>query len=696
MEAQAMLSKLFNMTLRLAGAVCAGGAVFVCVFYPALSAAAAGEELVLVEDGVSKAPIIIFADAPQLTRQSADELAHYIEKTSGARPEVLEGRPDPLPDKAIWVGYQPVLEKLFPDQDFDFKHPEEILIAANASHLVIAGRDRWDPDQEPMDVRFAPVTVELQQEYGTHNAVYTFLHDYLGVRWLWPDDIGEDILEQKTVAFEPFSYSYYPQVRARGGIFPWYVLHRVGPGGPDNLTSGGYWLRAQRLQLCEFPSPHGHGFPHGFGEGFNWRDRFYETRPDFFALQPDGSRGGGKMPYPSEGNLKMCQSNPDLAAQWLDDVAARLEENPNQRVFNASPSDGYHSGHCVCENCLAWDHPDAEPRRLVWQGLSQTYLALSDRDVTFANRLARGLKERFPDRDLYVYMLAYGHSCPPPVEAVPEDNVIIGNVSNFLLRSDSINRNSSVGGRPRDYFAQWGQITKLNFWRPNVGAPVGWQWGLPDVPLQRTIKDMQFAAEHNWMGIYVDFVREIWSNQGPMYYLMAQLTWNPHQDGQAILDDYYRRAFGPAAAEMEAYWTYLEKIREECYGTEKPGVSDHDILDFYDAARLDTAQEKLDQARAQAADGPEVYRRRIAFVQAGLDFTRLITGCGRLVREYNRYGASDDIRERARAQIHANWEKLRALRDEHPRAVRWRLFFKGYRADGAPQTPRYAPTLWVP
>ncbi len=85
--------------------------------------------------------MIIFENAPPNTRQAADILAEYIEKISGAEPEVLEGEPDPLPENAVWVGYQPKLEELFPDMDFDFEHPEQIVIAANDSHLVIAGRD---------------------------------------------------------------------------------------------------------------------------------------------------------------------------------------------------------------------------------------------------------------------------------------------------------------------------------------------------------------------------------------------------------------------------------------------------------------------------------------------------------------------------------------------------------------------------
>src|SRR5690606_12435247 len=98
------------------------------------------------KDGVSQAPIIIFKDAPPYTRQAVEELTTYIEKISGAKPKVIEGEPNPVPKQAIWVGLQPRVEKLFPKVDFDFEHPEEILIVSNENHLVIAGRDRWNPD----------------------------------------------------------------------------------------------------------------------------------------------------------------------------------------------------------------------------------------------------------------------------------------------------------------------------------------------------------------------------------------------------------------------------------------------------------------------------------------------------------------------------------------------------------------------
>ena len=304
--------------------------------------------LVLVEDSVSRAPIIVFEDAPPLARRAASELAHYIEKISGARPEIIEGEPDPIPEHGIWVGFQPKVAELFPEIDFIFRQPEEILIAANQNHVVIAGRDRWDPKHlvvEGIDEK----VVGKQQEYGTAGAVYTFLQDYLGVRWLWPGELGEDIVERATIALTPFEYRYHPQIRARGGAFVFSMLSNKGYGRAHD------WARLQRLQLGSLEASGGHAF-------VDWWDRFHQQHPEYFALQPDGTRSG----FPNPRNVKLCQSNPAVWKQWLAGVEEQLEKDPTRTTFNGSPNDGWFSGHCVCENCEAWDHPEGEPRTFHW------------------------------------------------------------------------------------------------------------------------------------------------------------------------------------------------------------------------------------------------------------------------------------------------------------------------------------------
>lgn len=619
------------------------GLVSVCLVMGILSGCgvsqAAGEKLVLVENGEALAPIVVFENAPPKTRRAVGELAEYMELIAGVRPEVIEGRPDPIPENAIWVGHQPVVSELFPGIDFDFNEPEEILIAANENHLVIAGRDKWDPDN--LNVEARSWTIEGKQfEYGTINAVYTFLQDYLDVRWILPGEIGIDVVEQEKIAISPFEYRYSPQITGRSTIFRFSA-----PGDGRGLTHE--WTRFQRLQLDSLSLPGGHAFT-------DWWDRFHESNPEFFALQPDGSRGGGDNPYPAARTVKMCKSNPDLWDQWLDDVEAELERNPNVTVFNASFNDSWRSGFCICEDCREWDVMEAEPRSMSWRGVTQNYVALSDRNVRFANVLARMLKERYPDEDYHVLIMAYGPVRPAPVEAVPEDNVIISSVANFLFR-DPVDRGSTWGTTHREQFESWGKVASNIVWRPNTGSPAGWQQGLPDIPITQTMKDLRFTAENNIIGIFIDTVWEHWATQGPLYYLMAQMAWDPYVDGEKVMDDYYRRGFGKAADDMKSYWRLMENAREDYVEGDMP------YWEVYNDELFEEVDDDLNAAAGAVEGEPEKYLQRIEFFRAGADYTRNMSDSRRLM------GRVEDDPEAAE-RIRANSEEIRRIQQKFPDA----------------------------
>lgn len=636
------------MKWSLAGITCLVG--FAVIGVPMHASAQAIEpwvrsvgKLVLVENGLSRAPIVLFENAPPYIREAAVELADYIEKTSGARPDVIDGEPPTIPAHAIWVGYQPVLNRLFPDVDFAFRHAEEILITANADHLVIAGRDVWDPDH--LVVQYRRTVHGRQQEYGTVNAVYTFVQEGLGVRWLWPGAMGEDVLTRKTIALDPFEYRHHPQIRGRAGILRYSSLSRGG------YNVSGDWTRRQRLQLDSLDAVDGHGFR-------DWWDRFHQTHPEYFALQPDGTRSA----FPSPRTAKLCMSNPAVWQQWLKDVEDQLAKDPGQRVFNAAPNDSWASGFCVCENCRAWDHPDAELRVFRWAGIGQEYPAISDRHVTFANHCARLLKERFPDNDYYVLMNSYGHSRPAPVKARPDDNVIINCVANFLMGKDLRDRGSLRGATYREQFEAWSKVTSNLRWRPNVDSSGGWHQGQPDIALQQAIDDMKYVAERNIIGIYIDSVWEHWGTQGPLYYVMGQLAWNPSRDGNAILNDYYQRGFSPAAHQIKAYWQLLEATREIC-------VADKDKphWETYNEAFFNKAQGLLEAARASVAKEPAMYAERIDFVQDGLEWTRLLMDVRKLVAAMQKRG---QVVPEIDAKLRTNWERMEKVA-KRVNAINW-------------------------
>ena len=603
-------------------------------------------DFVLVSKDTPPAPIFVFKDAPPRTRDAAVTLAEYIEKVSGVRPAVIDGEPDSVPDRAIWVGFQPVVKTLFPSTDFEFRHPEEVLIATNVKHLVIAGRDRWDPAR--LDIETKEGVIEgKQQEYGTVNAVYTFLQEQLGVRWFWPGELGEDVIRRERITIAPMEYRHHPQIRSRGGVFHFSSLGNKGYGRSHE------WTLRQRLQLDSMEIGGGHGFG-------DWWDRYHEQYPEIFALQPDGTRSG----FPNPRTVKLCGSNPQVWELWLDGVAEQLARDPNLTIFNASPNDGWASGHCVCENCSAWDHPDGEPRRFNWHHLNKERPALSDRDVTFANKLGTLLEQKYPGKGYRVLMMSYGHSRPAPVKARPAENVSMSIVANFFGRTHLVDRGSTRDDTYREQFEAWAKIVPSMLWRPNTGSPAGWQQGLPDLSVQQTIRDLKDVAAANCEGIYIDSVWEHWATHGPQYYIMAQLTWNPSADASSLLTDYYQRAFGPAAVPIREYYEALEQARMAF--TEKNGEAGaFSFPRLYTNELLRESQLRLDRAAA-AVPSDSIQARRVAFVQAGLTYTRLTIDNITLM---DRYWKNND--DSVAAQVKANWNTIEKLVSDHPHSINW-------------------------
>lgn len=480
--------------------------------------------------------------------------------------------------------------------------------------------------------------------------IHTFLQDVLGVRYFWPGEHGESVIETDRIEIEPFEYRYHPQIRQRDTVL---LSTRIGA----RMGIGYEWARFQRLQLDSLNTDGGHGFT-------GWHRRFFEDHPEYFALQPDGTRGT----YPSAHNIKICSANPDVWAQWIADVAGQIERDPNRIVFNAAQNDGASSGICVDPACQAWDHPDGQLYIFNWEGLSQENVATSDRDVTFANTLAGMLREKYPDEDFFVQIHAYGPSRPAPLGVVPADNVIISSVANFHQRR---NRGDEAFQGHWDQYGDWAKVAPNLVWRPNVGNDIGLQTGLPAANLGQAVEDFRYVAENNCIGIFIDSIREHWGTQAPYYYLLAHLAWNPWVDVDALMADYYQRAFGPAAGELEAYWEYLEQTRDRAIDSNQP------YWHYYNDEFFATAWGFLDRAAAKLEGAPEGYRARLDFVRSGLDYVELVLDTRRWMIRFEESGLLD---EEARAAVLANWDTVDEWRrNQSPWAANYNNVFRNMR-----------------
>ncbi|HLS27754.1 MAG TPA: DUF4838 domain-containing protein [Opitutales bacterium] len=630
--------------------------------------------VVFVADGQPAATVVLSENPTEGHERAAELLVDSVEQMSGARLPVVSNPRLVKTENRIWIGMRPEVAQHFAETDFDFTKPEELIMVAKEGELVLAGRDET--------VDGAPVHA------GTLLSVLTFLQDRLGVRWLWPGEDGTDFLASKNIAFAPFEYRYHPplthrNLRAVNFANRWRTFlsredRRKAPNKEALIEKhvGGYdamlelmdekdreaqaWFNRQRAG-AHTPRILGDSFnqaargsfpfeaPHSFGE---WYDRFAESHPEWFALQPDGLRVSEQdEPYPRPDRVKLCISNPEVAEQWLKDAEAFFRANPNATVISASPNDGGWQGYCVCEVCKSWDAPDAPilPRELQWRGHREEHRAITDRYVKFWNILARGLKERFPDRDLKIGVWAYCAYEPAPVREVLEDNIIPGYVG---IRNLEVGKNSRE--RIENNVAAWRgwveQGASGMVWRPNT---LKRNAGLPYVYMHRHGDVWNELAKNNIVGFDVDSIHHHWSTQGPQFYVMAQLVWDPTLKVLEILDDYYRRAFGEEAAKyVDAYFAVFEQLYYKVDETHEEwrnprwhfysgvprayrelklaptlgrSMANHAWDDYlwekpeatFTAEEL--AGEYLRRAEAAVAEGPEIYRKRVAFLRTGFE-----------------------------------------------------------------------------
>ncbi|MFQ5808961.1 MAG: DUF4838 domain-containing protein, partial [Armatimonadota bacterium] len=130
----------------------------------------------LVEDGASKAVIVLPQEPSHIEQYAAAELQRYVAKMSGAElPIVAEGEAGR--GYKILVGNTRGLRQAKVQLNADTAGRDGFVLRGNANRLIIAGRN----------------------DLGTLFGVYELLERYLGVRWFMPGDIGEVVPEARTV-----------------------------------------------------------------------------------------------------------------------------------------------------------------------------------------------------------------------------------------------------------------------------------------------------------------------------------------------------------------------------------------------------------------------------------------------------------------------------------------------------------------
>jgi hypothetical protein len=589
--------------------------VAVAILLAAAASAAAAEAgapgLVLVRDGQPACVIVTAASPSRPAATAAAELQTYLKKASGAQVPVKKEDALSADERAgtlIAVGTAQLAAEA--GVRADAFPPEGFVIRTVGRRVFLAGCD--------------DVIRGKDRQNGTYFAAVAFLEDALGVRWLWPGPLGEVVPEARTLTVLPLDRTDAPKLRQRKvrdwlgqtNSDKWLAARKAMPMDDKPLAEmaaqSGAWMRHMRL---------GSSVEHQYGHGFaTWWEQYHEAHPDWFAQQSGGSREWPKS-LGGYDRVKICVSNPAVLDQWVANAVAYFKVHPEGASFSASPNDNAYSGHCMCERCKAWDPPDAPKVELTsvnanGEKVAFEYPALTDRYVRFYNLAAERLAKEAPGKLVGGY--AYGAWKTPPVREKLRENVMIGFVGYGYLTDEA----RTAG---RQSWDGWAKAASHLFLRPNLlhdGC------GYPVIYARRLGEDLRHCGETGMMAADFDSLTHHWAGQGLNYYVLSRLLWNPSADVEAIIDDYCRKGFGPAAPAVRAYFDGLERQTTALAAAVEPGTRGWSkevpeaMLKAFAPQALAPLRVHLDKARQQAAGDARVLER-IEFLAKGLEYARL-------------------------------------------------------------------------
>jgi len=455
------------------------------------------QAVTVVEDGASDFSIYHAPDAPPSVVAAAQDLQQYISEASGAELPILAEGPPPQP--AIILGAAAGL-------DLADVPLEGFRIVTRDGNVHIAGPDTAEGEHTPQG----------GTSNGTRNGVDTFLEQFVGVRWLMPTDVGDDVPEMPTISV--------PETDMMDA--PFFLNRRVPYTQQDTAQVQEWWAR-QKLGYSLYLS-HGHNFARTIPQ------ELFDEHPDWFPMF-DGQR------VPPTGRYKLCLSNQGLIEAFGQAAIRYFDEHPDATSFSLSPSDS--AGWCQCPECEAMYETDPEGN-----------LSVTPAVLNFYNGVAKVVAQKYPEKVLAGYV--YAQYVYPPKEPIQlEPNV-------FLVWAPSMDYGYTLF-RPElqetweSLAQQWTQVTdKLAYY--DLPTSLSNDAGAPCPP---GVEILEFLyprlKQYDMKGVYV-YGQSAWGTGAPTNYLLAKLAWDPDADVPALLDEFMQRAYHEGADEIGEMYAMLD------------------------------------------------------------------------------------------------------------------------------------------
>lgn len=308
----------------------------------------------LVDNGLTDF-VIVTQDNPDATTKTAvTELQTYIEKISGAKIKYVTEKDAKPEDKAIIIG-ETSLENGIVNINRSEIAKDGFMLYSDGKHLFIAGSD----------------------SRGTLYGVYTFLEEYLGVRWFTPE--LEVVPEADDIIID---------ANINRVVEPSFSIRRNDSIGTTDCS------RARSKMNVSFWSE-----ANEYGGALNYvlwdvtldklvPDDLMAEHPDYFATTTEGTKTLDHV----------CLSNPEVLDVAVENARkAILECDRDSKYIHIGQKDNIN--YCHCENC---------------EELYEKYGSVSAPTILFTNAFADALDDEFPDFTFTFY--AYNETDQPPTD----------------------------------------------------------------------------------------------------------------------------------------------------------------------------------------------------------------------------------------------------------------------------------------
>ena len=569
-----------------------------------LASGARGDSFI-VEGGKAKAEIVVAEDPPRMVDLAAKELRLFVMKMTGAKLPVVN-EPGDVRSVKIYVGESKHTDKLgvsaeslkhgafrmdsgdkwlaLVGDDYDYE-PREPMPRSHADSAraqkaweALTGSTWLNPMAHTYKAHHREFGYWQMDQGGSLNAVYDFLRS-LGVRWYLPGELGEVVPKLESIPLPSVRRTVRPSFALR--CLKWTSYAAL---DWDDLI----WDRRMGLnrgyQVWGAGTYRSHGIRAVIGH-----ERMQEAYPEYYALI------GGRRQTDRRGTGRPCLRSEGLIRETVAYCRAVFDHYDGPMV-SIWPTDGFKQ--CQCDLCRDIDN-------------------VSDYVWGFVDRVAREVYRTHPERK--VSCGAYDTYAPPP----PGIGKLPPNVVVYIA-----NRGRPSFGDPERWRAYWQTVEA---WRGKV-APgnvirgennlltmsYGGRSGpvpFPTLHPREYVKDLKALrgicmGERNEVsrGVRRSGKAHTWRAPGLdhlNFYVNAQFLWDVDQDIDAVLDEYYRLFYGPAAREMKAAF----ELADDNFPAKGPQATVRRMPPMEVRARF---VEMLHTARAAAGDA--VYGRRVQLI----------------------------------------------------------------------------------